>query len=508
MLSRILALPLLVLLLGFAGLSMFAPAVHAWAVRDHALARAFLYMGLLVLILSSLIAVAVAGNRPRNVARNHLVSLALAYLILPPVLALPLLQGPAGRVDFGTAWFEMISCFTTTGATVLDYGLKPTLHFWRALVGWLGGLFALIMVFSVLAPLNLGGIEVETGRMPGRASPATQQITTVADPSQRMIRFAGRIVPVYAGLTLILWLLLMIVGEDGFIALCHAMGTLSTSGITPLLGFDEARAGVAGEIVVVLFLLLALSRRPWQRVLGQWRDLRLWGDPEVMLGLGIVLTVAFGLWLWHWAGALDEGRGAYFREGIEALWGLLFTTLSFLTTTGYVSTEWSAADLWSGLPPADMVLWALAIIGGGVATTAGGVKLLRVYALLRYGEHELDRVIHPNAVSRVKAAAAISRGAMMQGTTMAWVFFMTFGLSIAAITALLTLAGVSFDGALLYTLSALTTTGPLVDQTGGVFADYAAIDTPARVILGFAMVVGRLETLAILAILMPESLRN
>lgn len=508
MMRRLWDLPLLVLLLGMAGLAMLLPAGHAWALRDHALGRAFLYMALLVLILTGMLAIARANHRPRNVARSHLVSLAIAYVILPPVLALPLMQWPAGGADFSAAWFEMISSFTTTGATVLEYDVKPSVQLWRAEVGWLGGFFALVMVFAVLAPLNLGGIEVETGRMPGRASSAAQQITTVADPSQRMVRFASKLFPVYSALTLILWLLLMIMGEDSFIALCHAMGTVSTSGISPVLSLDEARSGAAGEAMIFLFLLLALSRRPWQRVLGQRRELRLWGDPEVVLGICILLAVVGALWLWHWAEAATQGRGGNFIEAIEALWGLLFTALSFMTTTGYVSTYWGAADLWSGLPPADMVLWSLAIIGGGVATTAGGVKLLRVYALLRYGEQELDRVIHPNAVARVKANAATSRQAMLQGTTMAWVFFMTFGLSIAVISSALTLVGVPFDGALVYTLSALTTTGPLVDQSGGIFADYAAIDGPARAILGIAMVVGRLETLAILAILVPEHLRN
>jgi trk system potassium uptake protein len=508
MLRRLLELPLLVLLLGLAGLTMLLPAGHAFVMRDHALARSFLYMGLLVLIFTAMLGLARANNRPRNVARNHLISLAVAYLILPPVLALPLLQRAAGGAEFGAAWFEMLSSFTTTGASVLEGSLKPTVHLWRAQVGWMGGFFALVMVFAVLAPLNLGGIEVESGRMPGRASPATQQITTVSDPSQRMARFAAILFPIYGGLTLLLWLLLMMVGEDSFVALCHAMGTLSTSGITPLAGFDDARAGWQGEALVAVFLMVALTRRPLQRALGQGADLRLWRDPEVRLAVAITLIVVVSLWLWHWSGAVAEARGDHSGEALRALWGIFFTALSFLTTTGYVSEFWGAADLWSDLPPADMVLWALAIVGGGVATTAGGVKLLRVYVLLRFGEQELDRVIHPNAVGRVRAGAAISRQAMMQGTAMAWVFFMTFGLSIAAFVAALTLVGQPFDSALLFTLSALTTTGPLVDQSGYIFADYSAVEGPARAILGFAMVVGRLETLAILAILLPEHLRN
>jgi trk system potassium uptake protein TrkH len=155
-----------------------------------------------------------------------------------------------------------------------------------------------------------------------------------------------------------------------------------------------------------------------------------------------------------------------------------------------------------------MVLWAFAIIGGGAACTAGGVKLLRVYALLRYGQQELDRLIHPNAVARSRAANGISRAAILQGATMAWVFFTLFALSIAVFTAALTLIGLGFEEALVLSLSALTTTGPLTGHSGGIAADFAALGGPAQTVLGLAMVLGRLETMAILAILLPENLRS
>jgi trk system potassium uptake protein TrkH len=154
------------------------------------------------------------------------------------------------------------------------------------------------------------------------------------------------------------------------------------------------------------------------------------------------------------------------------------------------------------------LLWALAIVGGGVATTAGGVKLLRVYALLRFGEQELDRVIHPSAVARMRTSGTISRAASGQGAAMAWVFFMIFGLSIAAFVAALTVLGVSFDESLVLALSALTTTGPLVTQSGGIGASYGGQSGAVQMVLGFAMVVGRIEALAILAILLPENLRR
>lgn len=512
MLRRLLDLPLLVLLLGLAGLAMFLPAVHALVLRDHGLARAFFYVGLLVLILAGLLGLARANATPRNVARNHLVSLALAYALLPPVLALPLVQPSAGGLSFGAASFEMLSAFTTTGARVLEGPLKPSVELWRAFVGWLGGLFALVMVFSVLMPLNLGGVEVETGRIPGRASPSTQQITRVADPSQRMARFAGQIFPVYAGLTLILWGLLFAAGQDGLVALCHAMSVLATSGISPLPPGTALPGAWLGELAIALFLIFALSRRPMLRLIGQKVAAPLRRDPELNLAAVLLGLAALGLFLVGLAGALGQGAGQSLHqsagEALQALWALLFTCLSFLTTTGFVAGAWDEMLLWSGMASPDVVLWGLAVIGGGVACTAGGVKLLRVHALLRYGEQELDRVIHPNAVARSRSAAGVSRGAGLQGAAMAWVFFMIFGLSIAAFTGALTVLGLGFEESLVLTLSALTTTGPLVEQSGGIAASFAGQGGLTQAVLGAAMVVGRLEALAVLAILLPENLRG
>lgn len=509
MLARLVTLPLLVLMLALAGLVMLVPAAHAVALRDHGLARAFLYTGLLVVIFAGFLALATANRRPRNIARNHLVALAVAYLVLPPVLALPLMQRPAGGAAFDAAWFEMLSAFTTTGATVFDAAsLPPSVHLWRALVGWLGGLFVLVMVFSVLAPLNLGGTEVITGRLPGRASPGTRQITQVADPVQRMVHYLTGIFPIYSGLTLALWLGLMIAGEDSFVAFCHAMSTLSTSGITPLAAPGDSLSGRAGEAVMAVFLVLALSRRPILMFLGQKQDQPIWGDSEIRLALGLIVGTAALLWVWHGLGAAEQGHLGRLGQALAVLWGLLFTLLSFLTTTGFVSQDWTSTILWSGHTAPDMVLWGMAIIGGGVATTAGGVKLLRVLVLVRFGEQELDRVVHPRAVTRSTAGAGMSRSAAAQGASMAWVMFMTFGLSIAAFTALLTLVGMGFEQALVLTLSALTTAGPLAAQAGDVGAHFADLGGPAQVILGLAMVVGRLETLAVLALLVPEHLRG
>jgi trk system potassium uptake protein len=112
------------------------------------------------------------------------------------------------------------------------------------------------------------------------------------------------------------------------------------------------------------------------------------------------------------------------------------------------------------------------------------------------------------AVAQQRVQGHQTREGALQGTSLAWVFFMIFGLSIAGTVAFLTVLGVSFDESLVLALAALTTTGPLVDHAGGIAASFSGHGSAVEVILASAMIVGRLETLAVLAILVPENLRS
>ena len=146
------------------------------------------------------------------------------------------------------------------------------------------------------------------------------------------------------------------------------------------------------------------------------------------------------------------------------------------------------------------MLLGLAIIGGGTATAAGGVKLLRVYALLRHGERELEKIIHPNSIGR---GGPDARRMRREGAQFAWVFFMLFATSIAVVAALLLLAGVDFEPTMVLAIAALTTTGQLAELGAADPIAYQDLSDHVKIILGIAMVVGRLETLALLALILP-----
>ncbi|MEM6276879.1 MAG: potassium transporter TrkG, partial [Pseudomonadota bacterium] len=141
------------------------------------------------------------------------------------------------------------------------------------------------------------------------------------------------------------------------------------------------------------------------------------------------------------------------------------------------------------------------LVGGGVATTAGGVKLLRMYALLKHGEREIGRLVFPSSVG---GAGRFARHIRREGAFIAWIVFMLFAVSIAVVMLALSAAGVDFEGALILCLAALTNTGPLATYAAAEPIEIAALPNSAKYILTAAMAVGRLETLAIVALLNPS----
>jgi len=499
-------LPLFVVLMGISALAMIVPSAHALALGDFTTMRVFFYGSILFSLLTLVVGLATAGYQPDSVARSQLIALLAAFTCLPLMLAIPFHEA-VGNTSFLNAWFEMVSCLTTTGATVYDNAgrLTPSLHLWRGLVGWMGGLMVWITAVSIFAPMNLGGFEVRAAGSAGKGVSGSSDSGDVIDPSERLMRFAMKLTPIYIGLTTILWIVLVITGEMPHVALIHAMSALSTSGITPVGGLYYAASGFWGEFAIFLFFILAISRLSFSPGLVGEKDKKLFQDPEFQTGVTLVLVVTGLLFLRHFVAAVDGEATASLKQITQAIWGDIFTIASFMTTTGFESRYWLSATDWSGLHMPGVFLIGLALIGGGVATTAGGVKLLRIYALFRHSERELQRLMHPSSVS---GGGREARRIRKQGAYISWVFFMLFAISIAGVMLALSLTGVQFETTMILAVSALTTTGPLADIAAESPISFSGIPDGAKVILAFAMVLGRLEALAIIALFNPEIWRK
>jgi len=495
-------LPLFLLMFGVGVVSMFVPAFYATVADRHETAQAFFYAGLLGSVTFILIGVAHAGRTPRQGALGPLLSLFSAFVFLPVIFAIPFVEAlPTTR--FYNAYFEMLSAFTTTGATLFDdpARLGPALHLWRAQVGWMGGLLMWVAAVAILAPLNLGGFEVTAQAEPGRRETALYSSAPLS-PRARILRALRMLAPLYGGLTLLLWILLIASGQVPLHALCHAMSVMATSGIS---AGGSIEGGVVAEVLMAMFMLFALSRLTFtaDTVTATQGGLRT--DPEFRIGLAIIVLVPALLFVRHFLGAYELATGSPVISALQSLWGSVFTVISFLTTTGFASGYWEETQSWSGLRTPGLILMGLALVGGGVATTAGGVKLLRVYALYRNATREMEQLVHPNSVS---GAGVAGRRLQSGGAFIAWIFFMLFALSFAAVTLALTFVGVSFDNALVLAIAMLSTTGPLTELGGQAPIVLMSLGDPAKAILAGAMVLGRLETLAIIALLTPDLWRS
>ncbi|MGR3434877.1 MAG: potassium transporter TrkG [Shimia sp.] len=495
-------LPIVVLLAGVSGALMLAPALLAYNYGDWRGARAFLYSGLLVLVVVTLIAIVTKDRPVLHLVRNQLLSVVAAFLLLPILLALPLHESLA-RGTYVDAWFEMVSMITTTGATLHAPGdLTEAETLWRALVAWGGGFLIWVLAVAIFAPLHLGGYEIAMTRASATGGPV--QIGMARPVSERLVQGAVTLAPIYGGLTFALWVALAVAQGDGagggpFDAAILAMGTLATAGLS-----TDATPTRGMEVVLVLFFVFAFSRATFTKgVLPETRDLR--QDPELNAALLVVLAISGLLFARHYLGAVAATPGEAVSEGLRAAWGSLFTVTSFLATHGMVSADWDVAQVWSGLPAPGLTLAALAAIGGGVATTAGGVKLLRIYALVKHGQREVGRLVYPSSIG---GSGRIARYVRREGAFIAWVVFMLFVMSVALVMAGLAALGVGFEASLVATIAMLTNTGPLVAHATAVPLDLAALPDGAKALLAVAMVVGRVEALALVALFNPEFWRR
>ncbi len=503
-LSALMRLPLSLLIWGIFAASMFVPASYAVVRNNHPASQSFFYAGLLGLICVVLIALARGGREQRFGALGQLLSLLFAFALLPVYLAIPM-HDALQTTSFLNAYFDMVSAITTTGADLFDdpARLSNPLHLWRAQVGWMGGMLMWVAASAILAPLSLGGFEVTARGQPGRGATGATRIQR-ADPRKRVLRIAVVLVPLYCALTLVLWVLLLISGETSLTALCHAMSVMATSGISPVGGMNGAAAGLPGEALLFLFMFFALSRLTFSTDTSGDASARLDKDPEFRTALLLIVGLPLLLFLRHWLAALEVDATEDLTRALHALWGAMFTVMSFLTTTGFESADWDEARQWSGLGTPGLILMGLAVIGGGVATTAGGVKLLRVYALYLNGLREMRLLVHPSSVSGIKSGDRIQR----DGAFIAWVFFMLFAMSLAVISLALAALGVPFDHAIVLSVASLSTTGPLIEVAAETPIRLVELDAGAKAVLCAAMVLGRLETLAIIALFTPDLWRS
>lgn len=417
-------------------------------------------------------------DRPTGITvRQGFVVVGLAWFVLSLFGALPYLFTGVitGPVD---AFFETVSGFTTSGATVIsDPSTLPAgILFWRALSQWMGGLGVIVLGVAVLPTLGTGGMQLTRAESSGLS---TERLTP---------KFQGtalRYWIVYAFLTLAAFVVLTVGEMSPFQALIHAMGAVSTGGSSTAAD-SVASFGAYTKIVLIVFMFMggvsfALHYRAIRDPAVYWKS----SEFRIYLTLLIAATVLItgGLWV-------ELGPSEAVLEGV-------FSSVALLTTTGFTSSDFGA---WR--PALQVLVVGLMFLGGMSGSTSGGIKAFRVGVLTKAAYADLRRLVHPRGVFAVRLGRKRVPDPVVESVQSFFLFYMMiFMVSTFLLTFIDANMGEDLDliTSTSAVASAMSNLGSGLGDVGPA-GNHAFLPAPAKLLLAGLMIVGRLEIFPVLVL--------
>lgn len=376
------------------------------------------------------------------------------------------------------AWFESMSGFTTTGATIIP-DLEVITHgllFWRSLTQWIGGMGIIVLSIAILPIFGLNGMQLYAAEVTG---------LTYEKLSPRIADTAKMMWMTYVLLTAAEVLALWLCGMDVFDAVCHSFSTIATGGFSTHNNSLEFYDSAAIHYIVTFFMfisginfvLLIYLLRGKARYFFRDEELR-WYSVAVAI-FAVLLTLGLYIARPGWSGVEMERA---FRDS-------LFTVISSMTSTGYTISDYM---YWPVV--AWVIIFFLMLTGACAGSTAGGIKWVRLAIILKNGVAEFQRRIHPNAIIPVR----LNEKTVPQQTINNIMAFLIFYVFIIAVTVVIFCAtGVDFDEAIGSAVSAIGNVGISIGQFGpaGTYAEFPVV---AKWVMSFVMLIGRLEIFTIL----------
>ncbi|MDZ4382041.1 MAG: TrkH family potassium uptake protein [Parvibaculum sp.] len=377
-------------------------------------------------------------------------------------------------MNYTDAFFEAMSGITTTGSTVMS-GLDrtpPGILLWRSLIQWIGGVGIILTAVAILPFLRVGGMQLFR--------------TESSDRSEKVLPRPGQIAvaigEVYLLLTLLCALAYILGGMTAFDALNHAMSTISTGGYSthdasfgyfsnPFIHWASIIFMISGALPLALYV---------QTMRGAGETL--WNDPQVkgFIAMLVGVSVVMALWL--------AARGDY--GFFEALTLTAFNVTSIVTTTGFASTDYT---LWG--PFAIMAFFILTFLGGCTGSTSGGLKMFRLQILALLFKSQVRQTLYPHVAQTMRyAERTVNREIVFSVALFVFVFMGSILVAALAIAAF----GVDFVTALSSSAQAFANVGPGLGPIVGPAGNFASLPDGPKLILSFAMLLGRLELLTIL----------
>ncbi len=387
--------------------------------------------------------------------------------------------------SFTDAAFESISGFTTTGASILT-DIESRSHgtlFWRAFSHWLGGMGIVLLAVAILPLLGVGGMQLYRAEVPG---PVAERLTP------RIRETAKRLWAVYFLFTVLEIASLLIAGMGPFDSICHSFATMATG------GFSNHNASVGGyatpavEWIIIVFMFLAGANFSlhYLALTGRWRVYH--KDEEFRFYASIVLVCVLIL-----SGVLISIN--FYPAWHDTVRHTMFQVVSILTTTGFGTSDYLA---WP--PVAHAILLVLMTIGGCAGSTGGGIKVMRVFILLRHAKQELKKMLHPRGVFTLWFN---NRALSPSLLTNVLGFFLLYMVVYIAGVLILTFGGRDIVTSVGATAATLGNIGPGLGLVGPT-SNYAFLMDWEKWLLVLFMLIGRLEIFTVLVLFLPGAWRR
>lgn len=394
--------------------------------------------------------------------------------------------------DITNAFFETISGYTTTGASIIDdiEAMPEGILFWRSLTHWIGGMGIIVLAIAILPLLGIGGMQLFAAEAPG---PSADKL------HPRITDTAKRLWLIYVGYTLAETALLQLAGMSFFDAINHALATLSTG------GFSTKNASVAYwndqpliQYIIIFFMFLAGTNFVLSYFAFKGKIQKVIRDEEFKYYLLFILvaTVMAALVI-HFRANITEFTPGYpmvLGQAESSFRHALFQVVAVVTTTGFVS-----ADFTQWTPFLTIFFFGLFFVGGSAGSTSGGVKVMRHLLIIKNGLLEFKRTLHANAVIPVRYNNKTVKEKIVYNIIGFFVLYMLLFIIGALVLGFL---GLDFESAVGGAASSLGNVGPALGSLNPV-SNFNSLPTLAKWWCGFLMLAGRLELFTVLILLTP-----
>ena len=381
--------------------------------------------------------------------------------------------------SYTDAFFETMSGFTTTGASILTdiEGLSHGMLFWRSLTHWLGGMGIVVLTVALLPLLGIGGIQLLRAEAPG---PSVDKITPKITQTAKILWL------IYVGFTVIEIILLMLGGMSLFDASTHTFGTMATGGFSTKASSVGAFNSAYIHIVITVFMILAgMNFNLYYKVIsGNFKGFLRDTEMRVYLSIFFIISILISIDL----------LGTYGSFG-KSLQYASFQTASILTTTGYATTDFA---IWPAF--SKNALFFVMFIGGCSGSTGGGIKVVRIVTLIKLAFNEMKQMVYPRGVFPLRMNGSIMKKEIVYPIAG---FFFLYLFLLLAVT--LSVASGGYDILTSFT-SALATLGNIGPGFGkiGPALNYSFYPVYIKWVLSAAMMLGRLEIYTVLILFTPK----